>query len=166
MTEQDQEKRYPIPLVDKDWVGGTALSIPMFPAIVGLFVGSSDDMFKYYAGVKDHSLLRMLAKERLDSYSDADKGWVFIEGAESIIRLRRLDLSDMKCVGTLYHEALHVALDIVLRVGLEVGRNGEILAYLQGYIVEKLLDELRNGDYGTLLPDGTKIKVIRSGGQQ
>ena len=135
------------------------MMVYIFERLVSLFVGKREDLFKYWGSATDErtksalaTMRRMSAKvnpEAWDGETTESSGLVFIA-------LRRLDMSDERSVATLYHEALHAADMILESVGVEVGRDGEIRAYLQGHIVAGLLKNIRAGVYATLLPDGTK----------
>ena len=159
IKEDGKEEIVPVPLQDKNWRGGTMIVVPMYGEIVSLFVGSPEDLLKYFNMADSHESIRMvLAKAAMMPQTGAPtEGITFGIGATDFILLPYLDLSDMKCVGSLYHEALHVALRTLRRIGVEIGENGESLTYLQGYIVDSLIAELKSGRYGTLMPDGTKV---------
>ena len=147
----------PKPLVDKDWMGGCGFILPILNGTVSLFVGGESELFAYFSDAKAESTKRMMANARLaPRAAGVVTGTTLWDGASAMIWLPKLDLGDEANVGSLYHEALHVALLTIDRTGVEVGKHGEILAYLQGYIVKSLLEELRAGRYGTVLPDGTR----------
>ena len=55
-----------------------------------------------------------------------------------------LDINDPKLVEHIYHEALHAAGFIITSIGMTYNfDNDELLAYLQGYISDKILSFLK-----------------------
>ena len=150
--------RIPVALEDRDWRGECGIVVPIFDEAVTLFVGSEEDLFRYHGGTRNGVTLSLLANVRTAPRVEGRKrAATYWHGASAMIVLPEIDLGDGACVSSLYHEALHVALLTLDRTGAEVGRYGETLAYLQSYIVDSLVWNLRNGLYGTLLPDGTKV---------
>lgn len=149
-----------IPLVDKDWSGGSFMMVDIFERMVILFVGERENLFKYWGDATDERTKEALESFRRGAYRANPEMWNG-ETTESsgivYMALRRLDMSDERSVATFYHEALHAADMILNSAGVEVGKDGEIRAYLQGYIVAGLLKNIRAGIYGTLTPDGTKV---------
>ena len=132
--------------VDPEWSGSIAFQLPIFPAVITLFVGSRKDFFTHYADAKAETTKRIVARVRCLPYDPkTELGHTLIEGVYSLILLPSIDMADEKAVASLYHEVLHVAIDIVNRVGLEVGRGGEVLTYLQEFIVKQIFDEIRSG---------------------
>ena len=150
----------PKPLVDKNWSGGCGFLLPILNGTVSMFVGGESDLFAYFSDAKSESTKRMIASARLSPKAAGPvMGTTLWDGTGAMIWLPKLDLGDESCIDSLYHEALHVALLAIKRTGVEIGEYGEILAYLQGFIVKSLLAELRQGRYGTILPDGTKYRA-------
>ena len=156
--KEENVRRIPKALIDKDWKGSTGIIVPILNEAVILFVGDDDDLLKYHEKSRNTITLNIDAMVRTD-----DTNWkrslgrtISYEGT-SLIQIPRIDLSDINCMDSLYHEALHVALLTIKRTGVEIGNYGEILAYLQGYIVKSLINNLEEGKYGTLLEDGTRI---------
>jgi len=130
--------------IDPDWKGCVGFIMPIFPAVIMLFVGSREEFLRHSDAVDLEFNKRLSAKERMmerDGFAHT-----ITEGVDALIRLPKLDMSDELCVGQLYHEALHAALNIVTAFGLEIGKGGEILTYLQGYIVSRLLEEVRKSE--------------------
>lgn len=152
-------KKTPVPLKDKDWSGGSFMMVSIFERMVILFVGERENLFKYWGNATDERTKEALESFRRGAYMANPEMWNG-EATESsglvYMALRRLDMSDERSVATFYHEALHAADMILNSAGVEVGRDGEIRAYLQGHIVAGLLKNIRAGVYATLLPDGTK----------
>lgn len=143
------------PLVDKDWSGGTYLLVPIFNQMVTMFVGEYGDVRKYFRpSEKDRAMTRILSGVDMSGDASDARGSTTTTDATSLIILKKLDLGDDEDVAALYHEALHVALNIVHREGLAIGDSGEILTYLQGFIAKGLIRQLRKGIYGTLGADG------------
>ena len=149
-----------VPLADKDWSGGSFTMVDIFERMVSLFVGKREDLFKYWGNATDERTKEALESFRRGAYMANPEMWNG-ETTESsgivYMALRRLDMSDERSVATFYHEALHAADMILNSAGVEVGRDGEIRAYLQGHIVAGLLKNIRAGVYATLLPDGKKV---------
>lgn len=139
-------------LHDKNWRGECMVFVPIYNEQVILFVGSQDQALNYFdarAGMKN-----IIAKVRLSENCGAMATTTFGNG-QALIMIPELDLHDMKCVTSLFHEALHVAMIIADRTGIEIGKYGEVIAYLQEYIVKSLLREIEIGRCYTLNPDGT-----------
>ena len=161
MSAEKKAPQFPKALENAEWKGACGILVPIFNEAVSLFVGSTQDCFSYYRDAKSECVKRKLAKLRLAESVPNELGATVWDGASALIVLPKLDMSDEACVSTLYHEALHVALLTINRIGIEIGSYGEILAYLQGYIVKALLYELKIGRYGTLLPDGTRVNAAK-----
>ena len=139
-------------LHDKTWRGECMILVPIYNQEVTLFVGSKNEMLRRFD--KDEGLKTIMAKATL-SQNDAAAGSTLFAPGQALIRIPELDLHDMKCVTSLFHEALHVAMIIADRTGIEIGKYGEVIAYLQEYIVKSLLREIEIGRCYTLNPDGT-----------
>ena len=121
------------------WEGHTGIEIPLLPAGVIMFAGSKEEFISW--AEKSGKKLRMIAAHVMSSSDPSGmvKGCTINDGALSLILVPRFDDADQECVANLYHEALHVALAQLRRLGVEIGEDGEILAYMQGYIVKNLL---------------------------
>ena len=161
MCTEKKAPQVPKALENAEWKGACGILVPIFNEVVLLFVGSAQDCFSYYRDAKSEGIERKLAKLRLAESVPNELGATVWDGASAMIVLPKLDMSDEACVSTLYHEALHVAMLTINRIGIEIGSYGEILAYLQQYIVKSLLYELKVGRYGTLLPDGTRVNAAK-----
>ena len=159
-----KEQKIPQALIDKEWKGACTIIIPIFGGDVTLFVGSDEDLSKYYKNTKSASTRQLVNKLCANRpYVSVERGITVWDGVSILLKIPKLDMNDEGCVETLYHEALHAALLTMNRTGAEIGDGGETLAYLQGYIVKALLGEMKRGAYGTLLPDGTKIGACKRG---
>ena len=156
--EKKGKKRIPEPLKDKDWSGGCAISVPVFKHAVCLFVGTKDGYIRYRRNsCETNQELIDLCRYIEGEWPRPGEGMMVAPIGMPEILMPCLDATNEEHMATLYHEALHAALFIINKIGAKVGEDGEVLAYLQGYIVKHLLHELREGRHGTLLPDGTLI---------
>lgn len=122
-----------------EWKGHTGIEIPLLPAGVIMFAGSKEEFISW--AEKNGKKLRNIAAHVMSSSGPSAmvKGYTINDGALSLILVPRFDAADEECVANLYHEALHVALAQLRRLGVEIGEDGEILAYMQEYIVKNLL---------------------------
>ena len=118
-----------------------AFQIPFLPIGVFMFIGTGQEFLKRAEG--DEVLQRFAAHIRLGNDALADeavRGVTYTDRACSLIHMSRLDPKDIKCLSTLWHEALHVAIVHLRRLNVEIGECGEILAYLQEFIANSLLE--------------------------
>ncbi len=140
------------------WRGGVGLYVPVFNHHIRLLVGSDEDAMIMVKNAGGN--MAKLAEPSEDSRKDDVSGLARTVGSESVIIMRRLWLGSDIDVSVLYHECLHVALDILSGRGITPDQKGEIVAWLLQYIALGLISRMRGGEFFTIKPDGTKSQPL------
>ena len=149
---------------DPKWRGNTFIYEPIFEKIIHLYVGSDDDRVKLLAFGPEEKKGDVDLKFAIDTVATLGSSmkahptasaFTIPNGADIYICMRHLDLGSAVDLEALMHECLHAAYIILHRAGVEFGEAAEILAYMQGFIFRRLIENLVNGCMSVVKPDGT-----------